>query len=241
MPALQKTPPDAIWHAGRPTPEAVIGSPGTLEKAQNVGLIVRGVSLIIGPPMRKTAKRFSAPSVALINRRGAKSDQAIRHLPHLLAASAAVLFMVAAARATDLPPVTGPVSAERLVIQYKSGSYQLLSRTPLFKVLPPSDELPATNRAVSGFWFEVQTPKQKVIYRRIIPDPIKVYTEVPGPAPEPRPERAEAVRTEVVFSVLIPHVPGSNNLVLVSSPSGAAGNAPAAQPLARIPLAERPK
>jgi hypothetical protein len=219
----------------------VVGSLGTLEKAQNVGLIVRGVSLIIGPPMRKTAKRFSALYVVQMNRRGAISDQAIRHLPHLLAASAAVLFMVAAARATDLPPVAAPVSAERLVIQYKSGSYQLLSRTPLLKVLPPSDELPATNRAVSGFWFEVQTPKQKVIYRRIIPDPIKVYTEVPGPAPEPRPERAEAVRTEVVFTVLIPQVPGSNNLVLVSSPPGAAGNAPAAQPLARIPLAERPK
>jgi Mrp family chromosome partitioning ATPase len=94
---------------------------------------------------------------------------------------------------------------------------------------------------LSGFWFEVQTPKQEVKYRHIMPDPIKVYTEVPGPAPEPRPERSEAVRTEAVFTVLIPQVPGSNNLVLVSSSLGVAGNATAAQPLAHIPLAERSK
>ena len=131
--------------------------------------------------------------------------------------------------------------AERLVIQYNSGSYQLLSRTSLLKVIPPSDALPATNRAVSGFWFEVQTPKEEVKYRHIMPDPIKVYTEVPGPGPEPQPERAEAVPTEAVFTVLIPQLPGSNNLVLVSSPPATAANAPAAQSLIRIPLPESPK
>jgi hypothetical protein len=176
-----------------------------------------------------------------MNRQDATGDQAIRHIPHLLAAAAAVLFMVAAIYATDLPPAPGPAPAERLVIRYSSGTYHLLSRTLLLKVIPPSDALPATNRPLSGFWIEVQTPKQEVKYRRIIPDPIKVYTEVPGPAPEPHPERSEAVPTEAVFTVLIPQVPGSNNLVLVSSSLGAAGNAPTAQPLARIPLAEQLK
>jgi len=161
--------------------------------------------------------------------------------PHVLATIAIFTLPIAATRATDLPPAAGPVPAERLLIKYSSGSYQLLSRTPLIKVLPPSDALPATNHAVTGFWFEIQTPKEEVKYRRIMPDPIKVYTEVPGPASEPQPERAEAIPAEAVFTVLIPQVPGSNNLVLVGSSLGAAGNALAAQPLARIPLAERTK
>ena len=169
------------------------------------------------------------------------SHLSVRRLPFVLAATMFVLFIIAASRATDLPPAIGPVAAERLIIQYRSGSYQLLSRTPLLKVLPPSDALPTTNQAVTGFWIEIQTPRQEVKYRHIMPDPIKVYTEVPGPAPGPLPERSEAIPAETVFTLLIPQVPGSNNLVLVSSSLGLAGNAPAARPLARIPLAERPK
>jgi hypothetical protein len=154
---------------------------------------------------------------------------------------AVISLLVPASWAADLLPGTGPVAAERLIIQYRSGSFQLLSRSPVTKVLPPSDELPATKRAVSGFWFEVQTPKGEVKYRRIMPDPVTVYTEVPGPGPEPRPERAEVVPAETVFTVLVPQVPGSNNVVLFSSPPGAAGKAQAAQKVARIPLAEQPK
>jgi hypothetical protein len=165
----------------------------------------------------------------------------LRRWPCVLAVVAVMSFLVAASWAADLLPGAGPVPAERLIIQYRSGSFQLLSRSPVTKVLPPSDELPATNRAVSGFWFEVQTPKGEVKYRRIMPDPVTVYTEVPGPGPEPRPERAEVVPAETVFTVLVPRVPGSNNVVLFSSPPGAAGKAQAAQKVARIPLAEQPK
>ena len=165
----------------------------------------------------------------------------LRRWPCVLAVVPVMSFLVAASWAADLLPGTGPVPAERLIIQYRSGSFELLSRSPVTKVLPPSDELPATNGAVSGFWFEVQTPKGELKYRRIMPDPITVYTEVPGPGQEPRPERAEVVPAEAVFTVLVPQVPGSNNLVLVSSPPGAAGKAQAAKTVARIPLAEQPK
>ena len=165
----------------------------------------------------------------------------LRSWPCVLAVAALISFLVAASWAADMLPGARPVPAERLIIQYRSGSFQLLSRSPLTKVLPPSDGLPATNHTVSGFWFEVQTHKGEVKYRRIMPDPITVYTEVPGPGPDPRPERAEVVPAEAVFTVLVPKVPGSNNLVLVSSPPGAAGKARAAQTLARIPLAEQLK
>jgi hypothetical protein len=191
--------------------------------------------------MSESETQFSFPPSSAMKPIGSFSHLSVRRWPCLAAAIAIISILIHAGRATDLPPVTGPVPAERLVIKYSSGSYQLLSRTPLLKVLPPSDALPTTNRAVTGFWFEVQTPNQEVKYRRIMPDPIKVYTEVPGPVPEPLPERSEAIPAETVFTLLIPQVPGSNNLVLVSSSLGLAGNAPAAQPLARIPLAEWPK
>ena len=159
----------------------------------------------------------------------------------MLVVTAAGLFVIAGSLAVDLPPTKGPVPAERLLISYSSGGYQLLSRTPLTKVIPPSDTLPATNGALSGFWFEVQTPQADVKYRRILPDPTKVYTEVPGPGPDPQPERAEASRTEAVFSVLIPQLPGSNNLVLVSGSIGGTSDIQEAKRVARIPLAALPK
>jgi len=217
------------------------GSLATLGKAQDFRLAAQGASATVFPPMSEAEKLFSLPRPASMNPPGARSNLSVRRWPLVLTAAAVAAFMIAASHATDLPPAAGPVPAERLVIQYRLGSYQLLSRTPLIKVLPPSDDLPATNRAVSGFWFEVQTPGEEVKYRRIMPDPIKVYTEVPGPAPEPRPERAEAVPAEVLFTLLIPQVPGSNNLVLVSSSPSATGNAQAAQAIVSIPLAERPK
>jgi hypothetical protein len=201
----------------------------------------RSTSAIISPAMNETETQFSFPPPSSMNPQGANRELSTSHWPYMLAATTIASFLIAASRATDLPPAPGPVPVERLVIRYSSGTYQLLSRTPLLKVIPPSDALPATNRPLSGFWFEVRTPKDEVKYRRILPDPIKVYTEVPGPAPEPQPARAEAVPAETVFTLLIPQVPGSNNLVLVNSSFGAVGNAQTAQPPARIPLAERSK
>jgi len=138
--------------------------------------------------------------------------------------------------------VSGPVPAQRLIIQYRAGNFHLLSRIALLKVLPPSDDLPASNKSLSGFWFEVQSPDGAVRYRRIIADPITAYTEVPDPAQvPPQPERAEIVPAETVFTLLIPQVLGSNQLVLVSTPLGSADKSRAAQVLARIPLAEEAK
>jgi hypothetical protein len=91
---------------------------------------------------------------------------------------------------------------------------------------------------MSGFWFEVQTPKGEVKYRRIVANPIAVYTEVPDPAQGFEPSRQEALPAEVVFSLLIPKVAGSNNLALVSSPLGPQSKAMPAQRLTLIPLPE---
>ena len=47
----------------------------------------------------------------------------------------------------------GPVAAARLTIGFREGSFTLLSSSRLFKVIPPSDELPVSVLPRSGCWF----------------------------------------------------------------------------------------
>ena len=225
----------------RPKITAPHGPLGKLGNPQDFRLEEQSASAIISPAMNETETQFSFPPPSSMNPPGANRDLSTRRWPYVLAATAIASFLIAASRATDLPPAPGPVPAERLVIQYSSGTYRLLSRTPLLKVIPPSDALPATNRPLSGFWFEVQTPKQagQIPAYHARPDQglygsSRPCARAPAGTLGNRPHRS-------VFTVLIPQVPGSNNLVLVSSSLGAAGNATAAQPLAHIPLAEQPK
>ncbi len=208
---------------------------------QNPDLTVTGVFVNTPLAMSGAEKRLPLSRGVLVNRRGLESTPRARRWLYGLAAAAAVSIVIAATMASDSQPWTGPVPAERLVIQYQSGSFQLLSRSRLIKVLPPSDQLPATNGAVSGFWFEVQTPKAELKYRRIMANPIAVHTEVPDPTEGSQPTRREILPDEVVFTLLIPQEPGSNNLVLVGSPLGPEGKAKPAQTLARIPLPEQAK
>jgi hypothetical protein len=191
--------------------------------------------------MVSTNSQFTPVCATAMNRRGARGNLSLMRWTCVLASAALISCIIATSRAWELPPGTGPVPAERVIIQYRSGSFQLLSRSLLTKVLPPSDELPTTNRALSGFWFEVQTPEAEVKYRRIMIDPITLYTEVPDPARALQPERQEVVPAEAVFTLLIPHIPGSNNLVLFSSPLGRMGKSQAAQKIARIALPEQSK
>lgn len=132
-----------------------------------------------------------------------------------------------------------PVPASRLTIQYRAGSFTLVSSASLLKVIPPSDQLPVTPLPVSGFWYELQSPQGEVVYRRIISDPITVYTEIPAPESSFVPERVEAPTAEAVLSILIPEIAGTNQLVLFSSPPGPVGKSQPATVVARIPVVSR--
>lgn len=143
--------------------------------------------------------------------------------------------------ATELSGPAKPGPALRLTIQYRSGTFSLLSSSALHKVIPPSDSLPATSLPLSGFWYELQSPQGEVLYRRIIADPLTSYTEAGSAETGSIPQRAEVVPAEAVFSLLVPEAEGTNQLVLFSSPPGMAGKSQPATVVARIPIVSAAK
>ncbi|MEW5875281.1 MAG: hypothetical protein AB1752_08890 [Candidatus Zixiibacteriota bacterium] len=97
-----------------------------------------------------------------------------------------------------------PVAAERLTIQWTEGAMQILSRTPLLKILPPTVTLPDSTNGLRGAWFEVQSDKGDVLYRRLMPAINIVFTETPLDPGSGQLSRAEAPVESQVFSVLVP-------------------------------------
>lgn len=108
--------------------------------------------------------------------------------------------------------------AERVVIRYDNGNFEVLSRTPIIKALGPSDILPAELGAVSGFWYELQAPDGTVRYRKVMANPLRVTHEgadVEGASPS----LIEHFPATKVFTLLIPLAADGDQLVIFCSPS----------------------
>lgn len=94
----------------------------------------------------------------------------------VLALAIAVLVGGGIAVADEEP---GPGAAQRALVKFADGTFELVSLTSLTTVLPPNDELPDAD-AVSGFWFELQDGDGTPIYRRVIGDPVRLVFEGPS-------------------------------------------------------------
>ena len=129
-------------------------------------------------------------------------------------------------------------TAVRLTFAYKDGVIQLVSQTPVQMVLPPSDPLPAS-RGVQGFWVELQNPVGKGLFRRVMPNPIPVDTEVFTGDPSRPITRTPQAPSEGVFTVVVPQNADAASVVLVSSFHDPAPQLPSARLLAtqKIPHA----
>jgi hypothetical protein len=155
------------------------------------------------------------------------------------------------------PPDAGPVAAERITIAFERGSYAVVSRVAVTKVLAPTDDLPAGPGPYSGFWFELRAADGSVRYRRVIADPVLLVSEARGPggtgpgdaAGAPRGlDRAAAVPDTRSFVVLVPAARDGDQLLLFGPPYApdargamAAPSEPAASlEVARFALAVRP-
>ena len=82
---------------------------------------------------------------------------------------------------------------------YQSGAYDVVSMNHITKVIPPPDKLP-TEDFVSGFYYELQSDKGTVIYRRIMNNPIPLVAEKIGNSTL---ERKSVLPLERTFSILI--------------------------------------
>ena len=154
----------------------------------------------------------------------------------LLAATLVLLAFVG--RANDAPTSSTVRPTERLVVKFEAGSFRLLSRIPLTKAIPASEELPASDRPLSGFWYELQSGNSQVKYRRIVANPVRVHVEGVEPAEGSSPQRAETMADGTVFSLLVPAAAAGDQLVLFSSPLTPGGESQPARVVARIPLSK---
>jgi hypothetical protein len=138
------------------------------------------------------------------------------------------------------PSASRSVPVDRLVIAYEDGAFRLVSRIPLTKVLPPSDELPGRVGSVSGYWFELRSADESVVYRKLMQDPTRLVFDGPREG-DALPERHEAALAKQVFTVLAPRAAVGSSLVLFgpSARLGDSARTAPAIPVARIPLDDK--
>ena len=129
-----------------------------------------------------------------------------------------------------------PPAAERLTVRYAQGSFELVSRTSLAKIVPPSVDLPDSVGQVRGCWFEVQSEAGKTVYRRRIAAPNVVYTESPTEDNPGRLSRAETVVPEKTISILIPKKDEGAFLVFYGPPAAPEKRTQASGEVGRIRL-----
>ena len=119
--------------------------------------------------------------------------------------------------AADQSPRARAQAAERLEIRYLNGAYEILSRRPLRVVLPPSMRLPGEKGELSGFWIEVRSPSDDLIYRRVmqhpVPTPVEWVEQTEGGLPG-RMRREVSHPDEKIFSVIVPEAPVGSVLVI---------------------------
>jgi hypothetical protein len=135
------------------------------------------------------------------------------------------LSALPAVAAAQPPGDGGPVAAERVTIAFERGTYSVVSRTTLTKVLAPSDALPEGPGPFTGCWFELRAADGTIRYRRVIDDPVLLVSETAaaagdaGAAPgAQRLVRAATVPDHRIFSVLVPAARDGDELLLFGPP-----------------------
>ena len=111
----------------------------------------------------------------------------------------------------------GTIGTIRLVLEYKENDVNLISQQQVDMIPPPSDALEYSERE-TGFWFVVKDKEKRVLYRRIIQNPIKYAVEVRSDDPD-RPLAWETVKEpQGVFVLMLPAFDEAATVSLFSSP-----------------------
>lgn len=105
----------------------------------------------------------------------------------------------------------------RLTFSYEGSNVRLVSRQSVEMMPPPSDPLtPQEER--SGFWYELQDEQERVLYRRVVHNPIRFEAEVFSHHPEVPLTRIKVDNPQGAFQLLVPETDEAAALVLFSSP-----------------------
>jgi hypothetical protein len=140
------------------------------------------------------------------------------------------------ASGADSKEGVGVQPVERLMIRYNEGSFEIVERIPLEKILPPSVELPDSVGRLAGYWFEVQNTEGKTVYRRRMTAPDIIYTESPTEDEPNTLRRADIVVPDKLFSVLVPRKSEARALVFFGQQAGPEKRMRPAAELGRVVL-----
>jgi len=100
----------------------------------------------------------------------------------------------------------GPV--RRLLFRWQRGRWIVVDERRVSEMaIPNTQSLPKVKKdqQVTGFWFEVADSKGKILYRRIINDPLRQQVEVPNV--DGSFTNVPEVRKDITLEVLIPDDP----------------------------------
>lgn len=126
------------------------------------------------------------------------------------------------------------VPSLRLIFEYRGDEVHLVSKSRISMVAPRSDALEFPKEA-TGFWFEVRSLKDQLLYRQVTENPIKRFFEVRSKDPDYPMEWQEAKDPSGTFVVLIPDLDDAEELVFVGS-RDEPGRAKSAERLHRFSL-----
>ncbi len=112
-----------------------------------------------------------------------------------------------------------PNRALRLIFSYKGSKPTLESRQEIEMTVPPSDRTYEYEQQ-SGFWVELRDLDDRVIYRRVMRNPMETEREAPSGDPKRPFTRVSPQNPQGTFAVLVPYVDSAEALVLCASPAG---------------------
>jgi hypothetical protein len=110
-------------------------------------------------------------------------------------------------------PGSGQPSAWRLTFEYDGDEVRIVGRQRVAMVAPPDDS-ELLERGHAGYWIEVRTAKNRVLYRQVLHDPLQTDMEVFPADPSQPIERVPVQRPKGVFQVVVPDLPGGEQTVL---------------------------
>jgi hypothetical protein len=129
-----------------------------------------------------------------------------------------------------------PHRAIRLLIEYDGSQFSISKSWQVETVAPASHSLEPRLNA-TGFWIELRDAGDKLLYRRILHNPVRVDAEVFDPELGLR--RVALEEPKGVFTVLVPDLPDAQEIAIVSSPIDLRKRESLARQVARLPLPGR--
>jgi hypothetical protein len=130
-----------------------------------------------------------------------------------------------------------PRRALRLTFAYEGTKVELVSKLAVEMIAPPSDRTDEYEDH-AGFWIELRDPDDRLLYRRIMHNPIQTDREAPSGDPDRPFTRVRTDQKQGTFTIIVPDLEQAQDLNLVGSP--AERPAAAAKHIHRVNLKERP-